>query len=215
MLLFQGERSVLPIGPLLPPAYFKPETPKTQRMDPEERVECLKWLDSQPKVSVLFISFGSVSSLRAAQITALAKGLEESGQKFLYVCRPPSKVDGRDPIDGGLEPSKYLPEDFEERIKGQGFLVPGWAPQLEVLSHPAIGGFLTHCGWNSMLESLCKGVPLLAWPLQAEQRMNGRYVHVYSVVWLSLICSDTSSLRALLPFTVNPSRQSCPENSQL
>ena len=165
-----------PLAHFYPQHTSNPETSEAQQTDPEERVECLKWLDSQPKVSVLFISFGSVSSLRAAQITALAKGLEESGQKFLYVCRPPSKVDGRDPIDGELKPSKYLPEGFEKRIKGQGFLVPGWAPQLEVLSHPAIGGFLTHCGWNSMLESLCKGVPLLAWPLQAEQRMNGRYI---------------------------------------
>ncbi|CAN0922070.1 UDP-glycosyltransferase 72B1 [Linum grandiflorum] len=66
----------------------------------------------------------------------------------------------------------YLPEGFVERTKGRGMVVRSWAPQAEVLSHPSTGGFLSHCGWNSTLESMINGVPMIAWPLYAEQRMN-------------------------------------------
>lgn len=170
-----GKRSVLTIGPLLPAVYFE-DNSKVSESNQEDTAEYLKWLDLQPEHSVLVISFGSFSSLRANQVTALANGLLESGQTFLYVCRPPAAVDGSKPIDSTLKPLQYLPEDYEERIKGQGVIVPGWIHQLGVLSHPAVGGFLTHCGWNSILESLCRGVPLLAWPLHGEQRMNKRFV---------------------------------------
>ena len=165
---------MLPIGPLLPQVYFEQNSTKTADLNQEDKAEYLKWLDTQAEQSVLVVSFGSLSSLRAEQVTALATGLLESEQKFLYLCRPPSAIDGRDPIDRTLQPSQYLPEGYEEHLKGQGYLEPGWINQLDVLSHPAVGGFLTHCGWNSILESLCRGVPLLAWPLHAEQRMNGR-----------------------------------------
>lgn len=155
--------SFLPVGPLLPKAYFEPSSDVVP-VDSDIRDPCLKWLDTQPDSSVLYVSFGSVAVLSIEQIQEIAQGLEASGQRFLLVLRPPSNP----------ENVPLLPEGFEERTRGRGFVQVGWAPQLWVLSHRAVGGFLTHCGWNSTLESICRGVPMLAWPIQAEQAMNAR-----------------------------------------
>ncbi|XP_078431599.1 hydroquinone glucosyltransferase-like [Wolffia australiana] len=135
------------------------------------------WLDGQPPGSVLFASFGSGGTLSLAQLTELALGLEASGQRFLWVVRRPSEdradaaffsvVDAENPVG-------FLPEGFLERTRGRGLVLPSWAPQARVLSHAATGGFMTHCGWNSVLESVVNGVPMIAWPLYAEQRMNAR-----------------------------------------
>ncbi|KAJ4728149.1 Glycosyltransferase [Melia azedarach] len=111
--------------------------------------DCLKWLDNQPSKSVLFISFGSGGTLSYDQLTELALGLEISEQKFLWVVKSP-----------------------DEKTKGQGLVVPSWAPQIEILSHDSTGGFSTHCGWNSTVESVVHGVPMIAWPLFAEQKLN-------------------------------------------
>ncbi|KAK4742551.1 hypothetical protein SAY87_000552 [Trapa incisa] len=140
-----------------------------------ERAECLKWLDEQPRGSVLYVSFGSGGTLSSEQITELALGLEMSEQRFLWVVRRPNdiaassyfKVHGQDEAF-----FDFLPECFLERTKGRGFVLPSWAPQAQVLAHEATGGFLSHCGWNSILESVVNGVPVIAWPLYAEQRMN-------------------------------------------
>ena len=72
----------------------------------------------------------------------------------------------------GDSPLSYLPEGFVERTRATGLAVTEWTPQVEVLNHRAVGGFLSHCGWNSTLETVAAGVPTLAWPLHAEQRMN-------------------------------------------
>ncbi|ESW19284.1 hypothetical protein PHAVU_006G111400 [Phaseolus vulgaris] len=137
--------------------------------------ECLRWLDEQPRGSVLFVSFGSAGTLSSAQIKELAHGLEASEQRFLWVVKSPN-----DEIANGsyfkaetaADPFGFLPEGFVERTKGRGLLVPSWAPQPQVLAHPSTAGFLTHCGWNSILESVVNGVSFIAWPLFAEQRMN-------------------------------------------
>ncbi|KAI9110152.1 hypothetical protein K1719_019193 [Acacia pycnantha] len=137
--------------------------------------ECLKWLDDQPQGSVLFVSFGSGGTLSTAQINELALGLEMSEQRFLWVVRSPN--DGITNANyfnavSQTDPFGFLPKGFVGRTKGRGLLVPSWAPQAQVLRHGSTGGFLSHCGWNSLLESVVNGVPLVAWPLYAEQRMN-------------------------------------------
>ncbi|XP_043694861.1 hydroquinone glucosyltransferase-like [Telopea speciosissima] len=139
--------------------------------------ECLRWLDHQPQESVIFVSFGSAGVLSEEQLTELALGLELSEQRFLWVARKPT--DQKAANAGGLigihsseDPLGFLPEGFLERTKERGFVVYSWAPQIQVLSHGSTGGFLTHCGWNSTLESVVHGVPLIAWPLYAEQKMN-------------------------------------------
>ncbi|XP_058068891.1 anthocyanidin 3-O-glucosyltransferase 5-like, partial [Magnolia sinica] len=112
----------------------------------------------------------------AEQITELAWGLELSRQPFLWVVRPPSgnEKSATYLTSGGQcsHPSEYLPDGFLTRTQGIGLVVPSWGPQREILRHKATGGFLTHCGWNSTLESIVYGVPMIAWPLFAEQKMN-------------------------------------------
>ncbi|KAL3517271.1 hypothetical protein ACH5RR_024173 [Cinchona calisaya] len=126
-----------------------------------ENSECMKWLGDQPVGSILFICFGSLGLLSRAQIHELALGIEMSEKGFLWVVRSPND-----------DPSGFLPEGFVERTKQRGFLVSNWAPQAKILSHASTGGFLTHCGWNSVLESVVNSVPMIAWPLFAEQKMN-------------------------------------------
>lgn len=160
-----GKPPVYSIGPLV----------HTDSSYESDRPECLKWLDSQPDGSVLFISFGSGGTLSHAQINELALGLEMSGHKFLWVVRTPNEKSANAAYfsdQGQNDPLSFLPNGFLERTKGMGLVVPSWAPQIEVLSHGSTGGFLTHCGWNSILESTVHGVPLIAWPLYAEQKMN-------------------------------------------
>lgn len=137
--------------------------------------DCLKWLDLQPKLSVLFVSFGSAGTLSTEQLGELALGLEASGQRFLWVVRSPMDLSSAGTYftaQSADNPLAYLPQGFLERTKGVGLVVSSWAPQVEVLAHSSVGGFLSHCGWNSTLESLANGVPMIAWPLFAEQRMN-------------------------------------------
>ncbi|KAF5744413.1 hydroquinone glucosyltransferase [Tripterygium wilfordii] len=139
-----------------------------------ERNECLKWLDSQPLGSVLYVSFGSGGTLSFEQITELALGLEANEQRFLWVVRSPDVVSNASffTIQSQTDPFDFLPKGFLDRTRGRGVVVSSWAPQAEVLSHDSTGGFLTHCGWNSILESVVNGVPLITWPLYAEQKMN-------------------------------------------
>ncbi|XP_061368490.1 hydroquinone glucosyltransferase-like [Gastrolobium bilobum] len=135
--------------------------------------ECVRWLDNQRPNSVMYVSFGSGGTLSQEQLNELALGLELSGQKFLWVLRAPS--DSANAAYLGAtndDPLKFLPQGFLERTKGQGLVVPSWAPQTQILSHTSTGGFLTHCGWNSTLESIVLGVPMITWPLFAEQKMN-------------------------------------------
>ncbi|XP_068654910.1 malvidin galactosylase UGT88C3-like [Aristolochia californica] len=132
---------------------------------------CIEWLDTQPPQSVVFLCFGSMGDLPEPQVKEIALGIERSGHRFLCCIRvrrsdepAPSSASDLDDV---------LPDGFVERTKGNGLVWPRWAPQTAILSHGAVGGFVSHCGWNSCLESLWFGVPMLAWPLDAEQRLNG------------------------------------------
>ncbi|CAI8615688.1 unnamed protein product [Vicia faba] len=137
--------------------------------------ECLKWLDNQPVGSVVFVSFGSGGTLSSNQTIELALGLEKSEHRFLWVVRSPNDNLANASYfnaETDSDPFDFLPKGFLERTKGRGLVVSSWAPQAQVLAHGSTGGFLTHCGWNSVLESVVNGVPLIVWPLYAEQKMN-------------------------------------------
>ncbi|KAK8717749.1 hypothetical protein V6N13_045006 [Hibiscus sabdariffa] len=123
--------------------------------------------------SVVFLCFGSMGSFTADQVKEIAFALEQSGHRFLWSVRKTAKqVNGRlgNPTDYE-NVAEVLPEGFLERTAGIGMVI-GWAPQVVVLAHPATGGFVSHCGWNSTLESIWFGVPMAAWPLYAEQQLN-------------------------------------------
>ncbi|CAM6092113.1 unnamed protein product [Calypogeia fissa] len=151
---------LLPIGPMLPPAFFKEavfedETAKNNR--------CIQWLDSRPASSVLYIAFGSWAYLTPHQIEELATALEATKVPFLWILRLQGSPDESKSVED------VLPPGFLECTQHQGFVYSEFAPQLHILSHPSTGGFLTHCGWNSSLESICRGVPMVGWPNKAEQ----------------------------------------------
>ncbi|RWW58806.1 hypothetical protein BHE74_00034325 [Ensete ventricosum] len=125
----------------------------------------LSWLDSKPAGAVVYVCFGSLCELSKNQFKDLALGLEASGHPFLWVVR---EVAGGPPACE----SEWLPDGYERRVEGRGLVIRGWAPQVALLGHPAVGGFVTHCGWNSTLEGLTAGKPMAAWPLNYEQFVN-------------------------------------------
>ncbi|WVZ65588.1 hypothetical protein U9M48_014924 [Paspalum notatum var. saurae] len=153
------------VGPAVPSAYldnrlpddtsygFHLYTPLTETTK--------SWLDARRARSVVYVSFGSIAKPGEAQTAEMAEGLYGSGRDFLWVVR-------------ASETSK-LPEGFADRAKGRGLVVT-WSPQLEVLAHPAVGCFVTHCGWNSTMEGLGAGVPMVAMPQWSDQTMNAKYI---------------------------------------
>uniref|UniRef100_A0A0E0G4I1 UDP-glycosyltransferases domain-containing protein n=1 Tax=Oryza nivara TaxID=4536 RepID=A0A0E0G4I1_ORYNI len=138
---------------------------------------CLEWLDRQPAGSVVFVSFGSGGVLSVEQTRELAAGLEMSGHRFLWVVRMPSHDGESYSYDFGTDhrndddPLACLPDGFLERTRGRGLAVASWAPQVRVLSHPAMVAFVSHYGWNSALESVSAGMPMVV-PLYVEQKVN-------------------------------------------
>ncbi|KAJ4750511.1 Glycosyltransferase [Rhynchospora pubera] len=131
----------------------------------KEDTECLKWLDTKTSGSVVYVNFGSITVMTNDQLIEFAWGLANSKCDFLWVIR-------NDLVKGD---SAVLPPEFSVDIEGRGLLA-SWCRQEAVLAHPAIGGFLTHSGWNSTIDSLSRGVPMLSWPFFAEQQTNCRYV---------------------------------------
>ncbi|KAL8109942.1 zeatin O-glucosyltransferase-like [Apium graveolens] len=148
--------------------------------------KCLEWLDKQIPNSVIYVSFGSTTTLTDEQIKKLAVGLENSGQKFLWVLRDADRAD----IFVGDGRAHELPKEYEERIEvnGQGIIVRDWAPQLEILAHTSTGGFMSHCGWNSCLESITMGVPLATWPMHSDQPHNALLINV--VLKVGIVARD-------------------------
>nr|BAJ11653.1 glucosyltransferase [Sinningia cardinalis] len=155
------------IGPLIADADTKPA-------DQNLKHHSLSWLDRQPNQSVVFLCFGSRGSFSTDQLKEIAKGLERSGQRFLWaVKKPPFDKNSKEVEElGEFNVMEIMPEGFLDRTKDRGMVVESWVPQVKVLEHPAVGGFVTHCGWNSVLEAVMAGVPMVAWPLYAEQHLN-------------------------------------------
>jgi hypothetical protein len=122
--------------------------------------EVMGWLDSKADDSVVYVCFGSRWTLTSEQLGALAAALECSGVHFIWCLK-----------DSDLENSA-ISDGFKNRVVGKGFLIKGWAPQVAILGHRAVGAFVTHCGWNSVLEALAAGVLMLTWPVAADQFTN-------------------------------------------
>ncbi|RID41362.1 hypothetical protein BRARA_J01329 [Brassica rapa] len=151
---------VYPIGPLHIAA-FAPSS-----LIEEDR-SCIEWLNMQKPTSVIYISLGSLALMEAKDMLEMAWGFSNSNQHFLWVIRP-----------GSIPASEWtesLPEEFTKLVSERGYIVK-WAPQMEVLKHPAVGGFWSHCGWNSTLESIGEGVPMICRPFTGDQKVNARYL---------------------------------------
>ncbi|KAI9201760.1 hypothetical protein LWI28_028843 [Acer negundo] len=140
----------------------------------DDKHDCLTWLDSQNPNSVVYVSFGSLCSFSSAQISEIAKALDSMNHPFIWVVRKEDKEN---------EDGEWLPRELEEKITKsyKGLIMKGWAPQISILEHPAVGGFLTHCGWNSVLETIAAGVPMATWPLGADQFYNEKLTMVLGV----------------------------------
>jgi len=130
----------------------------------KEETECLNWLNSKAPNSVIYVNFGSIIVMTPQQLVEFGWGLANSKFMFLWIIRP----------DLVVGDSSILPPELLEETKGRG-LIASWCPQEEVLNHSSIGGFLTHCGWNSIIESVCAGVPMLCWPFFGDQQTNCKY----------------------------------------
>jgi UDP:flavonoid glycosyltransferase YjiC (YdhE family) len=151
-------KPVVPLG-LLPPS---PEGCRGVTKDGEDAT--LIWLGTQPAKSVVYVAFGSEVPLCVERVHELALGLELAGTRFLWALRKPN----------GVADADVLPPGFEERTRGRGLVVTGWVPQVSVLAHGAVGAFLTHCGWNSTIEGIQYGHPLIMLPIFDDQGPNAR-----------------------------------------
>ncbi|XP_021717917.1 UDP-glycosyltransferase 89A2-like [Chenopodium quinoa] len=167
-----------------------------KRVNPDSDAGCgvLKWLDRCPEESVLYVCFGSQKLLSEPQIEALSLGLERSKTRFVWVIK--------------AEGSQVLSKGFEERVSNQGLVIKGWAPQVEILNHKAVGGFLSHCGWNSLLESIIAGVLVLAWPMSADQFHNAKQFVEYAGLAVHLCggehtVPDSDELARIISVSIN------------
>ncbi|KAK4713873.1 hypothetical protein R3W88_019780 [Solanum pinnatisectum] len=156
---------VYPVGPLL-----NLDNDHGNNQDSSQDQIIINWLDDQPDSSVVYLCFGSLGSFSEEQIKEIAYALENSGCRFLWSLKKPLAKDTFFPAAYD-NPEDVLPEGFLQRMEAIG-KVTGWASQVAILSHDAVGGFVSHCGWNSTVESIWFGVPLAAWPIYSEQQAN-------------------------------------------
>ncbi|TVU08901.1 hypothetical protein EJB05_42328, partial [Eragrostis curvula] len=163
------------VGPTVPSAYLDNRLPDDVsygfHLYTPMAAESKAWLDERQANSVVYVSFGSLAAPSSTQMTEVAEGLHNSGKAFLWVVR--------------ASETPKLPEGFVDKVKGRG-LVLTWSPQLEVLAHPAVGCFLTHCGWNSTMEALGIGVPMIAMPQWSDQPTNAKYIEDFWRVGVKL-----------------------------
>ncbi|KAL5720748.1 hypothetical protein ACHQM5_013387 [Ranunculus cassubicifolius] len=142
----------------------------------------IKWLDDQKTCkSVIYVSFGSQADMSDTQLDELAYGLQMSGHPFIWAVKSETWTP---------------PKEVEQRIMERGWIIKDWVDQRSILAHPATGGFLSHCGWNSMMESLCEGVPILAWPLASAQPLNAKFIvdSLGAALWVPQKLSETVSV---------------------
>uniref|UniRef100_A0A0C9RU17 Glycosyltransferase n=1 Tax=Wollemia nobilis TaxID=56998 RepID=A0A0C9RU17_9CONI len=158
------------VGPLVPLGFVEGNSPENAEVVPHlwKAANCLEWLDTKGASTVVYVSFGSIAAFSKKQLEEIAIGLKASGNSFLWVVRPGANK-------GESNSAEDLPEGFVEETVDRGLVVP-WSPQMQVLSHPSVGVFLTHCGWNSTMESLCCGVPMIAFPQWSDQTTISKYV---------------------------------------
>ncbi|KAL4199364.1 hypothetical protein AMTRI_Chr03g144580 [Amborella trichopoda] len=205
------------VGPLLPSSFwdwthgeFHDSAVRATRDSSVSEEEVRHWLDNMPHGSVLYVAFGTEVGPTRTELAELAVALEETHRPFIWAIQrnagrrmppPPPGIAAdveelRPPPPGiaaegveGVDNMSILPEGFEQRVGSRGLVIHGWAPQLMILNHTATGGFLSHCGWNSMVEAVCAGVPLLAWPIRGDQHYNAKMV----ASWLKIgsIIMDT------------------------
>ena len=152
----------------------------------EEDAVVMSWLDARSPSSVLYVSFGTIASISVEQMKEFALGLEMSGYAFLWVIRE-GAIHNLCEADKEFE---TLFAEFVTRTKDRALLMP-WVPQMAVLSHPSVGAFLTHCGWNSTIECICSGVPMLGWPRFADQTTNCHYITQVWKIGLQLQGDDS------------------------
>ncbi|MCO5579759.1 hypothetical protein L7F22_033619 [Adiantum nelumboides] len=178
------------VGPLVPSAFLEEGDANDTSVGVsllEERTECIEWLNRQKKQSVLYISFGSLFFPSDEDLASIFNGIKDSKQPFLWVMRPKSST-------GDL--AELLPKGFMDDTKERGIII-SWAPQTHVLSHPSVGAFLTHCGWNSTLESVSMGVPMILCPLISDQPTNSSYVCEFWKTGMPLKRQGDGSLSSL------------------
>ncbi|CAN1832512.1 Flavanone 7-O-glucoside 2''-O-beta-L-rhamnosyltransferase [Linum perenne] len=172
-------KEVVPVGGLLNEPKDKIEDTKIMEWLNKNDRRILKWLNSgdHPDSSVVFVSFGSEYFLSKEEVEEIAKGLETMNKrlKFIWVVRFLPDQDEK------VSLQEVLPERFLERVEGRGLVVEGWAPQGEILRSPRIGGFVSHCGWSSVIEAVVYGVPIVAMPMQLDQPWNANLVEEIGV----------------------------------
>ncbi|KAI4295705.1 hypothetical protein L6164_035722 [Bauhinia variegata] len=200
---------IRPVGPL----FRSPKALDTSiRGDFMKTDDCIEWLNSKPAASVLYISFGSIVYVPQEQVDEIAYGLLDSEITFLWVLKPPNR-------DMGLK-SHDLPDGFFEKTGNRGKVVQ-WSPQEEVLAHPSVSCFLTHCGWNSSMETLTLGVPVLTFPAWGDQVTNAKFlVDVFGVgIRLGYNQSENKLItrdeikKCLLEATVGPKAEELKQNA--
>lgn len=157
-----GHERVWAVGPLLPSKDDFLGSYKRGGSSVVPPHEVLTWLDDKVAASVVYVCFGSLAVLTSDQLRCLATALECSGVHFVWCVKEAE--------------CGQIPEGYEDRVVDRGFLIKGWAPQVAILRHPAVGAFLSHCGWNSSLEGLANEVMILTWPIDADQFLGARFL---------------------------------------
>ncbi|KAL8090296.1 UDP-glucosyltransferase 29-like [Apium graveolens] len=153
-----SQKKIIPVGPLV----------QEELEDTDDQAETIQFLDKKNESSVVFVSFGSEYFLSKEEIQEIAYGLELSKLNFIWVVRFP--------IEETMKLEEALPLGFLDRVEDRGLVMEGWAPQAKILHHSSTGGFVSHCGWGSIMESMMFGVPVIAMPMHLDQPFNALIV---------------------------------------